>query len=114
MILEGKVSHSVATLGENLLNLDARTKKYGKVGYNRVLLAVGLVGSAAPGDTIVEVLIGGTGVAVIGNSRAGADAWPGRDDIKACREVIPANTELELVVRDAPSTYPVAFHLTWM
>lgn len=69
---------------------------------NRVLRAVGLTGSAAAGDTGVDIKVGNRVVASLFNSATG---FPTNDAAKFPTSfAVPAGEPLSAVVTDAPAT----------
>lgn len=70
----------------------------------RQMVAVGLTGSAAALDTLVEVFVGDRRVGEIYNSATGA---PARDNMFRMGVDVPAGEDVHLFVRDAPATNPI-------
>ena len=71
-------------------------------GRDRVLRAIGLTGSAAPGDSAVDFKVGSRIVASLFNSATG---FPAADAGKfPTAYVVPAGEPLSVVVTDAPVT----------
>jgi len=93
------VAAAVAVLGYDLLT---SRPDISVAGRNRVLRALALTGSAAAGDSAIDVKIGNVVVATLYNSGTGfptADA----STFKTAYNV-PAGTPLSLIVVDAPVT----------
>jgi len=70
----------------------------------RRIRKVGLAGSAAAGDTKVELKRGGTTIAILYNTSTG---FPKHDDMFEPNEAVPTGEELHAIVRDAPATNPI-------
>lgn len=73
---------------------------------SRVIKGFGLVGSAAAGDTIVELMVGNKSIGKYENSSTGT-VFDVQKDIKVLDEFVPANTRVQAIVRDAAATNPV-------
>lgn len=104
-ILVSSVAAATAVLGYNLL----RDEVNRTVGYDRIIVAYGLTGSAVVGDTVVQVKVGGAVKATIINTVLGVAVT--RDHMLADRIFVPRNVEVEAVVTDAAATNPVSFVL---
>lgn len=74
----------------------------------RVLEGVALKGSAAGGDTVVDLLIEETRIATLFNTNTG---FPNEDDIIGMNVQVPANAEITAIVTDAPATNPINLRL---
>lgn len=72
--------------------------------FARLLRAVGVKGSAAGGDTEIELFIGETRIANVFNVDTGL---PNRDNAMPVGRLIPPNEELRAIVVDAPATNPI-------
>jgi len=71
----------------------------------RRLKKSGFTGSAAAGDTKVELKAGSNTLAILYNTNTG---YPKADaDMMEINELVPANVELHAIVRDAPATNPI-------
>lgn len=76
-------------------------------GRDRVIRALGLTGSAAAGDTAVDVKVGNVVVATLYNSATG---FPSNDAAKfPTSYFVPAGTPISAVVTDAPATNAINF-----
>lgn len=71
---------------------------------DRVMVAIGLCGSAAEGDTEVDVFIDETRIATVFNTKL---LFPDEDDMLETGVIVPANAEVSFVVQDAPTTNPL-------
>jgi len=71
---------------------------------SRRLRSIALAGSAAAGDTEVQVLINTTEVARKFNTATG---FPTRDHLASINRAVPANAEVSVTVVDAPATNPI-------
>lgn len=91
------VAAATAVVGYNLLS-QAEEKQSSR---RRTLVGAGLAGSAAAGDTECEVKAGARTVANLFNLATG---FPTRDHVMRVGEVIEANEELQVLVKDAPAT----------
>jgi hypothetical protein len=79
----------------------------------RALLSFGMVGSAALGDTEVDLLIGEIRIGNFFNSRTGVTSPNIEDIIQLGGLGIPGGALLRGIVRDAATTNPVAFIITF-
>lgn len=97
---------ATAALGYDML---ATRPDIAVAGRNRVLRALGLTGSAAAGDSALDIYIGSTRVATIYNSATG---FPSNDAAKfPTSYLVPASTPVSAIVVDAPATNPLNFLL---
>jgi len=104
---EVSVAAASAPVQTNLLaNSDMR-----QAGHRRVLKTAGLAGSAAAGDTIVEIKVGARTVARLFNTATG---FPTADHDRSVNAVVPANAELSAIVTDAPATNPINLKVEFM
>jgi len=72
---------------------------------NRVLRAIGLTGSAAAGDTVVDFKVGNRTVATLYNTATG---FPTNDASKFPTSYsVPAGSPVSIIVTDAPATNPI-------
>lgn len=78
--------------------------------YARTLVGMVLMGSAAAGDTEVEIMVGGTSKARVRNTGTGV-AYAIDHDLQKCDIFVPANALVQAYVRDAPATNPVLIGL---
>lgn len=93
---------ATAVLGYDLLSnrADIRTG-----GARRVLRAIGLTGSAAVGDSSVDIKVGNRVVATLFNNATG---FPTNDAGKFVTQfLVPVGAALSVVVTDAPATNPL-------
>lgn len=72
----------------------------------RVIKGVALVGSAAAGDAVVELVVDGKSLGKFENTATGT-AVDIKRDLKAMDEFVRSNALVQLVVRDAPGTNDV-------
>jgi len=71
---------------------------------DRVLTGLALRGSAAAGDTVVDLMVDETRVAQLVNNATG---FPDNDDMVEVSVIIPANAELSAIITDAAATNPI-------
>lgn len=76
-----------------------------EVEYARSIVGIGLKGSAAAGDSKVEIMVGDKSIGHLYNSATGFIA--GRNDIIDTMSNIPSGTKIRGIVRDAPATNPL-------
>ena len=101
MINVVEVAAATGVVGYDLL----QNEYHAQLPENRVLTGVGLKGSAAAGDTEVEVFIDNVKVTVIKNTGTG---YPNNDDILPLEALgIPGGSTLHAYVTDAPATNPI-------
>jgi len=98
------IAAAVALVGADLL-LGERWKEQPN---DRVLTGIGCMGSAAGGDTVIDLLVDETRVAQITNQGVG---FPNNDDMVEVSVIIPGNAELTAVVTDAAATNPINLRL---
>lgn len=68
----------------------------------RVIRGLGLTGSAAAGDTVVEIKVGARTVSTLYNTATG---FPTADaSMFATQYLVPAGTPISMIVTDAPVT----------
>ena len=96
-IMQVGVAAATAILGYDLLKDVVGKKEAG----GRALIGVGLAGSAVVGDSEIDVYVNSVPVATLKNSSL---LVPKKDDILPCRIHVPGNSELALIVTDAPVT----------
>jgi hypothetical protein len=72
--------------------------------YPRRLQAIGLAGSANPGDYTVQVEIEGVPVAETKNQQGGANTYPDRDKLVPLGTYVPPNAKLEFRMLLVPTT----------
>ncbi len=99
-VLEVAVAAATAILGYDLLT--------GVVGKResspRRLIGVGICGSTAAGDAAVDVNVNSIPVATMYNLATG---WRTKDRISPVNISVPGDSELALLVVDAPATNPL-------
>jgi hypothetical protein len=77
----------------------------------RVLTGISLTGSAAAGDTKVDLFVDQVKIAEFFNSKTG---FPNRDDVKGLSgNYVPPGAQLHIFVTDAPATNPINVELLW-
>jgi len=105
-IRTAQIAAATAVVGYDLLTnvRDARAN------YSRVLDGLVLVGSAAAGDTEIELFIGGKSVGKYINTSTGV-AYDRQKDLIPMDIFIPANSPMEARVTDAASTNAVVLQL---
>lgn len=79
-------------------------ERWKEQGNDRVLLGVALCGSAAEGDSEVDLFVDETRIATIFNTKL---LFPDEDDLIDIGVQVPANSEFSAVVIDAPATNPL-------
>lgn len=103
----GQVSVAAATavVGYDLLN----NTWFQQVGYNRVITGFALKGSAAAGDTAVDLFVDTVKIGTFYNTNTG---FPNMDDLMPMRVSVPANARLHAYVTDAAATNPINVLMT--
>lgn len=106
--ISAHVAVATAVLGYDLFQNEVEARQ----PYARKIIATGLVGSAAIGDTEVEFRVGGKPVGKYTNTTAGVSSTnPGSVkadvDLKRADIFVPANQLLQAIVTDAPATNDV-------
>lgn len=97
MIIAASIAAATAVVDYDLL-----TNQPGKAtGNHRVITGVSLLGSAAAGDTIVDLKVGETRVARLYNRTTG---FPNMDDMRPLESMVPAGEPVSAIVADAPAT----------
>ena len=95
------VAAATAVVGYNLFS----DQVWSRSPMDRALDGIGLRGSAAAGDTEIEVYIDETRIGTFFNSSTG---FANVDDLLPLERLgIPAGAELRAIVRDAPATNPI-------
>lgn len=98
------IAAATAVLGYDLLTNRADIAVSGRP---RVLRAIGLTGSAAAGDSAVDIKVGNAIVASLYNSATG---FPTNDAAKFPTSYhVPAGVPISAIVTDAPVTNPLNF-----
>lgn len=97
MVFDDEISVANSAVGTDLLDgwEDSR------VGYNRYLVAVGLVGANAVGEEVVSVRVGGKEVERIRTQATGLGMLS--TAILGSRTKVPANALLQAIVLTAPT-----------
>lgn len=90
---------SAPTQTNLLTNSDMR-----QAGHRRQITGAALVGSAAAGDTVVEIKVGTRTVARLFNTTTG---FPTRDHLFPVLANVPGDSEISAIVTDAPATNPI-------
>lgn len=105
-IRTAQIAAATAVVGYDLLTAqpDAR------VPYPRIMDGVALVGSAAAGDTVIELRINGRRVGTYSNTATGVGVDKERD-LMPLDLYVGANQLIEAVVTDAASTNAVVLQL---
>lgn len=101
MIYQLSVAAATAVVGYDL----ATNTTWQRRGVHRVLRGIAMKGSAAAGDTEVEVYAAETRVGIIYNDDTG---FPNMDNLKPAGNIfIRAGDPIRLNVTDAPATNPI-------
>jgi len=100
---EESVAAATATVGYDLLTALPYVRQSGS---DRILRKAALAGSAAAGDTRVDLTVGGVPVGRLFNVSTG---FPNSDrDMRSMGDaLIPAGEALSAIVADAPATNPI-------
>jgi len=101
-----EVAAATAVLNYDLL----KDHRDNRVPYARKIDGISLVGSAAAGDTKVEIRIEGKTMLEVVNSATGV-AVDRKRDVQPLNIFVPANNKIEAIVTDAPLTNPIALTL---
>lgn len=97
------VAAATAIVGYNLI----KDEKWKSATYARKISGISLVGSAAIADTQVELWVGEARKGVFWNTSAGASVSPKKEDTRFPNCLVPANSEVQVKVTDAPATNPI-------
>ncbi len=100
MINNASVAAATAVVGYDIL----QDVKWKRENYNRVLIGIGFGGSAAVGDTALDLFINGIKVGEFVNLVL---LWPSKDYILPTRIPVPANALMECKVTDGATTNPI-------
>ena len=100
MLGQNSVAAATAVVGYDL----ARDTTWQASGKARVLVAVGLRGSAAALDTKIDIFVGDRKVGEMYNDTTGA---PNRDAMFRIGVAVPPHEEVHLFITDAPVTSPI-------
>tara|TARA_Y100000310_G_C20676205_1_gene813198 strand:+ start:2301 stop:2675 length:375 start_codon:yes stop_codon:yes gene_type:complete len=99
-VQQSSIAAATAVVGYDLL----RDEGFKSAQFERRIVAAGLTGSAAAGDTEVELFIGSVSIGTLFNSATG---FNNRDSLFRLGENVPPNAAISAVVRDAPATNPI-------
>lgn len=99
-VIQASVAAATAALGYDLLN----GNQLQQVGYERIITGVGLCGSAAAGDTAIDLYVDTVLVGQFYNTTTG---FPTNDHIIPVEFNVPANSKIICKVTDAASTNPI-------
>jgi hypothetical protein len=102
-VYENATAAASATVGTDLL----ASQSWRTSSRPRILERIAVAGSAASGDSAVEVVVNQVSIGYIYTSGTGAPQWD--RDYKECGFPIGANSVVTAIVRDAPATN--ALHL---
>jgi len=94
------VAAAVAIVGADLF----AGERWKEQPNDRVITGLALLGSAAAGDTVVDIMVDETRVAQLTNNDVG---FPDNDDMVELGVIVPGNAELSAVVTDAAATNPI-------
>lgn len=75
--------------------------------FKREITHMGLAGSAAINDTVVNLYIAGEYTGTIRNTTAGAVIVQPDDDLIPCSIIVPSGDKISARVVDAPATNPI-------
>lgn len=103
-VISDSIAAATAVVGYDLLT-DNRQQV---LPYPRVILGLKLTGSAAAGDTKVELWVGERRIGEYFNTNTG---YGNADDIQPVNTPVPPGTPIHLIVVDAPNTNPINFVL---
>jgi len=104
---ENSVAAATAVVGYDL----AKDTIWQQTGARRVLTAVGLCGSAAGGDTKVDIFVDTLKIGEIYNTTTG---FPTKDHYKTMNCFVPPNARIHAYVTDAPATNPINIIFDWV
>ncbi|HIB66171.1 MAG TPA: hypothetical protein EYO33_13910 [Phycisphaerales bacterium] len=80
-------------------------ERHSRQPYDRAITGIGLAGSAAIGDTELEVFVDTVLVGTFFNTSLG---FPNKDDMIDQEAIgVPAGAQLQALVRDAPASNPI-------
>jgi len=102
---QGRVAAATAIIGFDLFT----GQVWSRTPQPRAISSFGLAGSAALGDTEVDIMLGELRIGNFFNSRTGVTS-PNFDDVMQLGGLfIPGGSLLRCIVRDAPATNPIAY-----
>jgi len=99
-VIQASVAAATAVVGYDLLSQNMLQS----VGYPRVITGVGLTGSAAAGDSAIDLYVDTVLVGQFYNTTTG---FPTNDHIIPIEFQVPANSKITARVTDAASTNPL-------
>lgn len=102
--VEFSVAAATAVLEYNLMTSNPSVDRARRTPYRRVLRGLALKGSAAAGDTAVDLFVDGVFSGRFYNTGTG---FPNMDDVKPTSIIVPPSAEVSLIVVDAPVTSPI-------
>lgn len=106
-IFRKSVAAATAVVGYDLMVND----RMAKMGINRTIRKIALVGSAVLQDSLTELKIDGKLVATLSPTTIGVVEPKTDTDIKNVNFYVPANAQVEWVVTDAPATNPLIAYI---
>ncbi len=105
------VAAATATINTDLLQVDLYGQRIARqAGANRVITGIGVCGSAAAGDTIVDFFVEDVFYGSYYNSTTG---FSSNDYIFRAEMIVPAGAQIRCIIRDAPTTNPINVTLVW-
>lgn len=103
---QGSTAAATAVLGYDL----AANQIWAVSGSPRALTGFAITGSAAAGDTKVDVFIDQVKILEAYNVTTG---FPTKDHFYGLDNLCPAGSKISVVVTDAPATNPINIVVTW-
>ncbi len=97
---QASIAAATAVIGYDLL----KDTWFQQVGYPRLMTGFGLKGSAAAGDSSVDLFIDTVKIGTFFNTSTG---FPNMDDLMPMGHAIPAHARLHAYVTDAPASNPL-------
>lgn len=95
------VAAATAIVGYDLL----QAQVFARSPNDRIITGIGVKGSAAAGDTVVDLYVDETRIGTFSNISTGV---PNNDDLMALEDLfVPAGAQLRCIVTDAPATNPI-------
>jgi len=95
------IAAATAVLEYDLL----KDERHARQPYDRAIVGIGMSGSAAIGDTEVEILVDTVLVGTFFNTSLG---FPNKDDMIDQEAIgVPAGAQLQAIVRDAAASNPI-------
>jgi|Deesub1362B_J571_1020462.scaffolds.fasta_scaffold31246_2 hypothetical protein len=106
--LRVSVAAATAVVGYDLL----KEERQQVVSYDRVIWGLMLTGSAAAGDTVIELYVEDVLVGTYANTATGEGNI--NSDLQPISDLyVPAGSKIHAIVKDAPSTNPIILKLFW-